>query len=274
MKLGKLNLYPLSGDFFKLDGGAMFGIVPKPLWQRRIPADRRNRIRLALNPLLIRTRDKNILVNTGIGDKYGAKLRRLYGIRHPAGLVTSLTKYGLKPEDINLVILTHLHFDHCGGNTYYAEPGKLAPTFPRATYIIQQGEWAAADQPTERTAASYLKEDFSPLKEYGNLKLIEGNQPITPEVRVKVTGGHTRHHQVVLIESAGKKAIYWSDLIPTTVHISLPYIMGYDLYPLETLKAKKELLAQALNEKWLCFWEHDPEISCGYWPGSGMAGLK
>lgn len=263
MKLGNLEFDPISDGLFKLDGGAMFGIVPKPLWIKRIKSDPDNRIILGLNALLIRTPTQNILVNTGIGDKYDDKMRKIYEIQHPPGLVASLARHGLKPQDINTVILTHLHFDHCGGNTVIKD-GEIVPTFPKATYVIQKGEWESATNPTERTAGSYFKENFLPLKEHGQLKIIEGDEEIIPGIKVKLTGGHTKYHQVVLIESEGKKAIYWSDLIPTTSHIDLPYIMGYDLYPQETLKSKKELLKQAVDEKWLCFWEHDPKITHSY----------
>lgn len=263
MKLGNLELNPVSDGLFKLDGGAMFGIVPKPLWIKRIKSDSANRIVLGLNALLIRTPQQNILVNTGIGDKYDEKMRKIYEIKHPPSLAASLDQHGLKPQDINMVILTHLHFDHCGGNTVIKD-GKTVPTFPKAVYVIQKGEWESATNPTERTSGSYIKENFLPLKEHGLLKIIEGDEDVVPGIKVKLTGGHTKYHQVVLIESGGKKAIYWSDLIPTTAHIDLPYIMGYDLDPQETLKAKKELLEQAVNEKWLCFWEHDPEITHSY----------
>lgn len=264
MRLGDINLYPVSDGLFKLDGGAMFGIVPKPLWEKRIPSDRQNRITLSLTSFLVQTKDKNILINTGIGNKSNPKFRRIYGIKYPSGLINKLAKHGLKRENIDIVILTHLHFDHCGGNTIYNSNKKLVPTFPKARYVIQQGEWEDAIRSTERTSASYLKENLLPIQEAGNLELIRGNQEVTPEITVEVTGGHTKHHQVVIIHSLNQKAIYWSDLIPTTAHIDLPYIMAYDLYPQDTLEKKKELLEKALAEKWLCLWEHDPKTVCGY----------
>ncbi|MEK7448741.1 MAG: MBL fold metallo-hydrolase [Planctomycetota bacterium] len=275
MRLGKLEIYPVCDGYFKLDGGAMFGVVPKPLWSKRMPADENNRIQMALFCLLIQTEGKNILVNTGIGpdEKYPERFRQIYDIRHPPTLLTSLAEHHLKPEDINLIILTHLHFDHAGGNTsckttntesQIPNQNNCIPAFPNAPYLVQKTEWEDATNPTERTRASYRPENIRPLKEHGVLQLLEGNCEIVPGVKVKITGGHTRGHQVILFESEGKKGIFWSDLIPTTAHIDLPYIMGYDLYPEETLNAKKELIEQAVAERWLCFWEHDPTINCGY----------
>ena len=252
----------------------MFGIVPKPLWEKRIPADEKNRIPMGLWCLLIQTPDKNILVNTGIGpdEKYRDRFREIYDIQHPPALLSSLAEQNLKPTDIDIVILTHLHFDHAGGNTKCQNekcvPGDAncgwEPTFPKAKYIIQSQEWENAVQPTERTRASYRPENILPLKEQGLLQLIAGEQEIVPGVKVLPTGGHTHGHQIVFIESENKKAVYWSDLIPTTAHLDLPYIMSYDLYPEETLNRKKDLVEQAIREQWLCFWEHDPKINCGY----------
>lgn len=265
MKLGNIEIIPISDGSFKLDGGAMFGVVPRVLWEKRMPPDDRNRISMGLWVLLVKSDGKNILVNTGIGTKYSDRYREIYDIQHPPDLISGLAQQGLKPDDINLVVLTHLHFDHCGGNTIYKNlQSELVPTFPNARYIIQKAEWANATNPNERTRASYLQENILPLKEAGVLDLIEGDKEIVPGIRVKTTGGHTRGHQVVLFESEGKKGVYWSDLIPTTAHIDLPYIMGYDLYPEETLNQKRQLVEQAINEKWLCFWEHDPVINCGY----------
>lgn len=274
MKIGLIEIQLISDGFFKLDGGAMFGIVPKALWEKRIPADEINRIQLGLWCLLIQTNGKNILVNTGIGqnEKYTERFRQIYAIQHPPDLISSLGTFNLTPEDIDIVINTHLHFDHCGGNTIpeqlisapSASSVNFIPTFPQAKYVIQQAEWHKALNPTELSRASYRLENILPLKQHGLLKLIEGNQEVTPGVRVLLTGGHTKGHQVVIIESEGKKGIYWSDLMPTTAHLDLPYIMAYDLYPEETLAIKKYLIELAIKEKWLCFWEHDPKINCGY----------
>jgi len=269
MNLGQLDIYPISSGTFKLDGGAMFGIVPKTLWEKKASADRFNRIQMASWCLLIQAQGKNILVNTGLGDKYKEKYRRIYSIDYPTTLLKALSKHGLTQNDIHLVINTHLHFDHCGGNTVYDSQNKPVPAFPKARYIIQKEEWAKATQPDERSRASYLQENILPLQSAGIVDLIEGDQEIITGVKVKLTGGHTKGHQVVLFESAGQKGIYWSDLIPTTAHVSLPYIMAYDFFPEETLPIKKQLIEQALKEHWLCFWEHDPKINCGYLERSG-----
>lgn len=270
MQLGNLDISIISDGFFSLDGGAMFGIVPKALWEKRISADEQNRIQMGLWCLLIRSSGKNILVNTGVGldEKYNERFRQIYNIQHPPALLSSLAEHNLKPENINIVINTHLHFDHCGGNTIPSGIGKseipFVPTFPKAKYIIQKAEWENATNPTERTRASYRPENILPLKEAGLLQLVDGEKEIVPGVKVKPTGGHTRGHQIILFNSEGKKGIYWSDLIPTTAHIDLPYIMSYDLYPEETMNEKKTLIEQAISEHWVCFWEHDPKINCAY----------
>ncbi|MDI6839879.1 MAG: MBL fold metallo-hydrolase [bacterium] len=269
MRFGESNLELLSDGKFWLDGGAMFGIVPKVIWNRLNPADSENRIELGLNCLLIQVGDKNILVDTGIGEKMDEKFKGMYRVDKTCNLNDSLQKLGLSHDSIGVVINTHLHFDHCGGNTRI-ENGKLVPSFPNAKYVIQRGEWDAAINPNERTRASYLKENLVPIEEAGLLNLIDGDTEIVPGVKTIVTGGHTAGHQVVLIESHGNsegscgKALYLADLIPTTSHIKLPYVMGYDLYPLETMKKKRELLNIAVKEHWLLIFEHDPKIGMGY----------
>jgi glyoxylase-like metal-dependent hydrolase (beta-lactamase superfamily II) len=296
MKLGQIEIYPVSDGFFRLDGGAMFGIVPKALWEKRIQADEQNRIPMGLWCLLVKVGSKNILVNTGIGpdEKYPERFRQIYDIKHPPALISSLAEHKLKPEDIDIVVNTHLHFDHSGWNTIVETPNpscptvrresqnpmerKFIPTFPKAKYIVQKAEWGNATNPTVRTRASYRPENILPLKEHNLLELIDGEKEIAPGVTVKPTGGHTRGHQVVLFDSDGKKGIYWSDLVPTTAHIDLPYVMSYDLYPEETMKEKEWLIEKAIREKWICFWEHDPKINCGYLSavqsGTGQAGLE
>lgn len=261
-----IKLTPLSDGTFKLDGGAMFGIVPKPLWKKRTPSDRFNRILIGLNPLLIQTGKMNILVDTGIGDKnrYSAKFNEIYSVQQPPTLPGCLHELGLTPGDINMVILTHLHFDHTGGSTIKNDSGVFVPAFPNAKYIIQKGEWDASFDSSERTAGSYFKETYLPLEEKKQAEFISGDAQITEDISVKITGGHTLNHQLVLIKSAGQTAVYWGDLIPTASHIDVPYIMGYDLYPMETAVAKKKFLAPAVAEKWLCFWEHDPKVKSGY----------
>ncbi|HEX7320089.1 MAG TPA: MBL fold metallo-hydrolase [bacterium] len=263
LRLGGFKLTPLSDGTFWLDGGAMFGVVPKALWNKLNPADELNRIELALNTLLIQTGNANVLVDTGIGAKVDAKFTEMYRFERAETLVDSLKRCGLDVNDIDYVINTHLHFDHCGGNTV-AIDGRSVPTFPRAKYIIQKLEWEDALNPNERTRASYLKENFISLEEKGQLNLVEGGLEVTPGIKVMRTPGHTAGHQSVLIESVGKKAMYLGDLMPTTSHFKIPYVMGYDLYPLEIMETKKKIIDQAINEKWLFIFEHDPKVIFAY----------
>lgn len=281
MKLGKFNLSVVSDGKFWLDGGAMFGVVPKVLWNKLNPADEMNRIELGLNCLLIQTPENNILVDTGLGEKIDEKFKEMFRVERDSSLIESLDKIGLKPEDIDFVINTHLHFDHCGGNTILS-PGfsssklencsgaihrtkkSFIPTFSRAKYIIQKQEWDDATNPNERTKASYLKENFIPIDEAGQLVLVNGEHELVHGIKVIITKGHTKGHQSVLIESDGKKAIYFGDLIPTASHIKIPYIMGYDLYPLDIIEKKKEILNRVIKENWLLIFEHDPKISFAY----------
>lgn len=257
MKLEEFELLPLSDGNFWLDGGAMFGVVPKVLWQRTNPSDDKNRIVLGLHPLLIKTKKENILIETGIGDKIPDKFKEIYKVEKEKDLIQSLKDIGVSSEDINIVILTHLHFDHCGWNTRRDSTGKIVPTFKNARYFIQKAEWEGALNPDPRSKASYLKENFLPLEEYGNLQLISGDTEITEGIEVILTRGHTQGHQVVLID---KKAIYWGDLIPTTSHIRIPYVMGYDLFPLDTMRSKERLLDRAIEGEWLSVFEHDPQV--------------
>ena len=263
MKFGDFAIFLLSDGTFWLDGGAMFGVVPKAIWNRLNPADEANRIELGLSCLLIQAASRNVLVDTGIGDKYDEKFKERFNVQRSPGLIGALKGMGLTPEDIDLVINTHLHFDHAGGNTRLVE-GKPVPTFPRARYVIQRGEWEEAINPNERTRASYLEENLAPIQEAGLLELIEGDRELLPGVRTIVTGGHTRDHQMVLLESQGKRALYLGDLIPTTSHIRTPYVMGYDLYPLDTMREKKKVLNEALDGHWLLIFEHDPKVGMGY----------
>lgn len=257
MKLGDFELQALSDGTFALDGGQMFGIVPKALWEKRIPADDRNRIRLALTCLLIRTGRHNVLVETGIGDKFDPKLADIYGVHHSTTLLIELSKLGLAPEDIGIVINTHLHFDHCGWNTR-RQDGKVLPTFPRARYMVQRAEWEHALHSTERERASYIDELFRPAE--AQTELLEGDCEILPGIRVEVVSGHTRDMQCVWIESQGKRACFISDLVPTTAHLAYPWIMSFDLYPMETLANKKRLLPKLALEETLVVFPHDPSV--------------
>ena len=262
MKLGKFDIQPVTDGRFRLDGGAMFGVVPKVLWQLCCPSDDKNRIQLGLNCLLIRARGKNILVDTGLGDKDDEKFKDLFAVERIPTLRESLKAQGLSPDDIHMVINTHLHFDHAGGNTV-RENGAIVSTFPRAKYFVQRGEYEDAARANERTRASYRRENFTPIAHVDQWEFIDGDTEILPGISVVVTEGHTRRHQSIKIESEGQMAFYLGDLIPTVSHLPLPYIMGYDLYPLQTLETKRWVLQRALDENWLLVFEHDPKVLMG-----------
>ena len=269
MKLGKFELLIACDGYFKLDGGAMFGVVPKPLWSRNDPADDRNRILLSINPMVIRYDNEVILVETGIGDKWDDKNKDIMDLNRNDNLLKSLKEFAIEKQDVTGVILTHLHFDHSGGAVELHENGDLIPAFPNAKYFIQQKEWDFAVSSNERAKASYIPENFLPLEEHGHMVFLNGDQEILPGVYGEVTGGHTPHHQVIHLESEGKKACYIGDIIPTASHIKLPYIMGYDTNPLDTLASKKRLINSALDEKWLVIFPHAPRIRSGYFQDTG-----
>ena len=262
MKLGAFDIQPVTDGRFRLDGGAMFGVVPKILWEKCCQPDEQNRIALGLNCLLIRTGRKNILVDTGLGDKEDAKFQEMFAVERIPTLRDSLKMQGLAPEDIHMVVNTHLHFDHAGGNTV-RENGAIVSTFPRAKYFVQRGEYEDAARGNERTRASYRRENFTPVAHVDQWEFMDGETELVPGVSVVVTEGHTRHHQSIKIESEGQIAFYLGDLIPTVSHLPLPYIMGYDLYPLQTLETKRWVLDRALSENWLLVFEHDPRVLMG-----------
>lgn len=265
MKFGDFELFSVSDGLFKLDGGAMFGVVPKVLWERTDPANEQNRILLGLNCLLMRTKEDNILVDTGIGSLYDEKFARMFEIDRSANLLENLEKVGSRRQDITKVLLTHLHFDHCGGNCMRNENGNIVPTFPNATYLCQKAELEYAKHPDPRSKGSYLPHNWEPIEKSGQLQLISGNQEIAAGVEVFVTGGHTRDHQIVKIQANGKIACFLADLVPTNSHLRTPYVMGYDLYPKTTMEMKEKVLRQALTENWLLFFEHAPRVKAGYW---------
>ncbi|MEK7859470.1 MAG: MBL fold metallo-hydrolase [Elusimicrobiota bacterium] len=260
LKIGRFEAHLLSDGTFRLDGGAMYGTVPRNLWCRHESPDEKNRIPLALGCLLIRTPSgRNVLVDAGLSSKYdaNAKFKTIYAVDRSVTLRDELKARGLAPADIHLVINTHLHFDHAGGDTEFDDAGRPVPAFPNARYLIQKDEWEDANHPHERNAASYMEENFAPLEDKKVLELVSGDYEIEPGLRVTRSGGHTRGHQCVTIESEGQTAIYLGDLVPTRAHVPLPYVMGYDLYPVDTLECKRKFYAEALAKDWTLLFQHD-----------------
>ena len=262
LRLGALELHPLSDGLFRLDGGAMFGVVPKPLWEKRAPADPRNRIHLGLRPLVIRG-EKTLIVDAGIGDKMDAKSADIYAIDRTMTLERSLGEAGLTRDDIDIALATHLHFDHVGGFTL-RDGGSIRPAFANARYVVRSAEWEDATHPHERNRASYLQENFVPLRDAGVLDLRPDDSEIMSGVRVVRSGGHTMHHQVVYVESEGKTAVFVADMMPTAAHVDEPWIMGYDLYPMDTLAFKRGFVREAIEREYLIVFEHDPSLAAGY----------
>lgn len=264
MRVGELELTPLLDGYIRLDGGAMFGVVPKPLWEKRAPADQRNRITLGMRPLLVAASGHLLIIDAGLGDKTDAKFNDIYGVDRANTLDVSLARAGVTPPQIDLVLASHLHFDHAGGFTSRSADGTVRPRFPNARYLVNGGEWEDASRPHERNRASYLPENFVPLADAGVVDFTRDDQQITAGVRVARTGGHTRCHQIVYLESEGRTAVFAADLIPTTAHVDEAWIMGYDLYPMETLAFKKAFVREAIAREYLIFFEHDPTIAAGY----------
>jgi glyoxylase-like metal-dependent hydrolase (beta-lactamase superfamily II) len=258
--VGDVKVHVLKDGRFALDGGALFGVVPRVVWEKSDPPDGKNRVPLALNVALIESAGKRILVDTGIGDKCGEKERALFAIDRSSSLLSSLAALGLGPEHIDLVINTHLHFDHAGGNTRL-EAGRVVPAFPRARYVVQMGEWEDATRPHERNRASYREHDFVPLAEARLLDTVQGEVEVAPGVRVVPVGGHTAYHQMVVVESRGETLAIPTDLVPTASHLPLPYVTGYDLFPLGSLEAKRRLLRRACEEQWSLLFYHDPRVA-------------
>ena len=261
--LGDLELTLLCDGFFRLDGGSMFGIVPKVLWSEQAPPDDRNRITLAMRQLLVRG-VRTMIIDAGMGDKQNEDFCDMYGVERTRHLDHSLAAAGVAPDDVDIVLATHLHFDHAGGFTMRDASGRLRPRFPRARYVVRRGEWDDAAHTHARNRDIYVADDFLPLAEAGVLELVDEDQTIMPGVRVRRTGGHTMHHQIVLLESGGKQAAFAADLVPTAAHLSDAWIAGLDLYPMDTLAAKKALLREAVDRKTLVFFGHDPVVPAGY----------
>jgi glyoxylase-like metal-dependent hydrolase (beta-lactamase superfamily II) len=261
MRIGVYQVYPVETGRFALDGGAMFGVVPKPLWEKTNPPDEKNRIALAARALLLRGGGRTVLVDTGNGGKLNEKLRSIYGIEEgSSALVASLARLGVTPEGVTDVILTHLHFDHAGGATTLLN-GEAVPTFPHARYYVQAEHWRAAQVPTERDRASFFQDDFLPLQRGGVLQFTEGEGEVLPGITVRLVNGHTSALQCPVISDGRATLFYCADLVPTSSHVPLPWIMAYDLRPLVTLEEKRRLLTQAADEGWIMFFEHDPAVA-------------
>jgi glyoxylase-like metal-dependent hydrolase (beta-lactamase superfamily II) len=285
MTLGDFELTIFSDGTYPLDGGAFFGVVPKIMWSRKVSADERNYVTTGLNSLLIRTGEQTVLVETGMGNKLSDRMIKFYG--QPAKLLENLSAARIAPEDIDIVINSHLHFDHCGWNTVRDKNGKIMPTFPRAKYYAPEGEWQYARKPSERDAISYIPENYDPLVESGQMRLLKGGEEIVPGISVGTFRGHTAAMQAVVVQGSGKNphfsqnqgemghptssessktttACYISDLIPTTAHIDITWGMGFDLYPLDTIESKKRYYARSMAEKWLTVFTHDPNVPWAY----------
>ena len=270
--IGSLRCHTLEAGLQRLDGGAMFGVVPRTLWSRRIAPDDRNRIPLAMRCLLVEHPDGLVLIDTGLGNKEEKKFLDIYGVENagrpgPTRLEDALRELGHRPKDIAWVINTHLHFDHAGGNTTAeAVPGggrDVKVTFPKATYVVQRGELEFARHTNERTRASYLAPNFEPVTRARKWQLLDGNTEILPGIGARVTPGHVPWHQSIVVHSRGETAVFLGDLVPTAAHLPLPWIMGYDLEPLRTLESRRDLLAEALAGGWQLIFEHDPVIAMG-----------
>jgi glyoxylase-like metal-dependent hydrolase (beta-lactamase superfamily II) len=267
--VGSVRIHALEAGAMHLDGGAMFGVVPKPLWERRTRADERNRIPLATRCLLVEAPQALVLVDTGIGNKEDAKFRDIYGVSNsavgegPTRLEDAIRHAGFQPSDVDIVLDTHLHFDHAGGNTFADETGTVRVSFPGARYVVQRKEIDFARSRNERIRASYLAHNFEPVVAAGLWDFVDGAAQVTEGVRVLPTPGHIPHHHSVIVESDGQVACFLADVCPTTAHLPLPWIMGYDLEPLVTLESKRALWARALAEDWLLVFEHDPVTPWG-----------
>jgi glyoxylase-like metal-dependent hydrolase (beta-lactamase superfamily II) len=267
LTIGDARLTMLNGGNFRLDGGAMHGVVPKTLWSKLVSCDGLNRCEYATRCLLIDIAGKRVLVETGNGDKFSPKLKEIYGIDHDRGIEHALREVGLAPDDIDFVVMTHMHFDHSGGATRFSTSGSgLAPVFPRARHVVQRREWEDATHPHERNRASYLQENIGPLGQAGLLQLVDGEAEIVPGVRVIPTPGHTAGHQSVLIgawDPGAPKALFLGDVVPTAVHVKLPWVMSYDLDPARTVETKRALFTRAVMEDWLLVWGHDKDHAGG-----------
>jgi glyoxylase-like metal-dependent hydrolase (beta-lactamase superfamily II) len=261
LTLGDFELIAVSDGIYRLDGGAFFGVIPKVMWGKKVQADADNYVPVGLNSVVVRTGKQTVLIETGIGNKLPDRLVKIFG--QPAKLLDNLGAAGVSPDDIGIVINTHLHFDHCGWNTM-RQGDKVVPTFPKAKYYAPEGEWQHGRLQLERDAISYMSDNYDPLIKTGQMELLPGDREIVPGISVRVFPGHTQHMQAVVINSGGKTACYISDLIPTSAHIDLTWGMAFDLLPLQNIESRKRYYAQSIAEKWLTMFTHDPNIPWAY----------
>jgi len=264
MKFGDYRVEVVPDCEFRLDGGAMFGVVPRTLWSKACPPDEQNRIRMNMNCLFIEGHGERILIDTGIGDKWSDKHQSMYGIERKHSFEQSLRAVaGIGREDITIVINTHLHFDHAGGNTILNGSGKASPAFSQARYFVSRAEYEHAEAPSERDRASYLPDNWRPVKETGQLELKESEYEVVPGLRMETHAGHNRSMQCPRLKQGTETLFGFADLVPMRAHVPFAWIMGFDLYPVETLEAKKKLLPQAARENWTCLFYHDPDQAFG-----------
>ena len=268
MKIGAIDLQVLNDGIMHLDGGAMFGVVPRVLWERKLAPDTQNRVKMALRCLLIRHDGKTIVVDTGVGDKLDPKEADRFGIERDRGLVGELAAHGVTPEEVDIVVNTHLHMDHAGGNTTRRQ-GALAPTFPNAEYWIQRVEWEEATHPNERTRATYLPENLEPIATTGQVRLFDGPTDIVPGIHWLITSGHTRAHTSVLVESDHESALFTVDVCPFVAHLErLAWIPAFDIEPLVSLETKRHVIADILAHDRLVIFDHDPDVAVARLAGS------
>jgi glyoxylase-like metal-dependent hydrolase (beta-lactamase superfamily II) len=262
IKVGNLELYPIETGRFMLDGGAMFGVVPKTLWSRQIPSDDKNRIPMAMRCMVVKSSKtgKIYLIDNGSGHKFDDKMAKIYSLDYGhSDLVSSLSEIGLKPEDITDMVFSHLHFDHCGGTTNYDESGNLIEVFPNATYHVNKRHWITANNPNEREKASFFYENINPIKNSGKLNLTEDFHLFEEGFKTISMNGHTEGQQLPFFTDGDKTIVFAADLFPTHAHVPLPWVMGYDMAPVQTLKEKEEFLENAAKNRWFIFLEHDAE---------------
>ena len=259
--LGDFELIAVSDGIYRLDGGGFFGVVPKVLWEKKARPDEKNRVPTGLNSVVVRTGKQTVLIETGIGNKLSDKMKEIYG--QPAQLLENLSAAGIAPEEIDIVINSHLHFDHCGWNTVRLGDWVVA-AFPKARYFAPLGEWEYSRHPSPRDAISFVSWNYDPLVESGQMTLLKGGEEIVPGISVRTMPGHTAHMQAIILRSGGKTACYISDLIPTSAHMDLAWGMSFDLYPLHVIESRQRYYEESVREKWLTLFTHDPLIPWGY----------